>query len=120
MGQVPLDPTRGANAKKAFRRGLSEEHVHANLKACEQTVQKFMDKHADEEPGGGAVMQMTLGETSNTASDVRDRLIDFLDKTVGKTVRGKSSGKDRKSMSVGHTLRDDRRTIHIDTLKPKP
>lgn len=77
-------PTLGANAKKAARRGLSEEHVHANLKACEQTVQSFMDKHAHREPGGGTVMQMTLGETSNTASDVRDRLVDFLDKTVGR------------------------------------
>jgi hypothetical protein len=38
----PSYVTRGANAKKAARRGLSEEHVLANLKACEQTVQSFM------------------------------------------------------------------------------
>lgn len=83
VGQVRIDPTHGTNVKKNARRGLSEEHVHANLNACERTVQQFMDKHADKALGAGAVMLITLGETSNSASDVRDRLVDFIDKTVG-------------------------------------
>ena len=97
-----------ANAKKAARRGLSEEHVGANLKACEETVKHFMAKHASASAaaaatsaaaaaassasgtggtGDGAVMQLMLGETPGSASDVRDRLIDFLDKTAWEHIR---------------------------------
>ena len=78
-----------SNAKKAARRGYSEEHVQANLMACESAVKSLMDKHrasfsssSSDAEIGGSVMQMTLPETTpGAASDVRDRLIDFLDKT---------------------------------------
>jgi len=57
--------------KKASRRGLSQEHVQANLRACEEKVRAFMDvaaAAAERRDVRGAVIQMLLGETSRAGS----------------------------------------------------
>lgn len=72
--------------KKHTRRGLSEEHVDANLKACEHTVCEWMRKRRETATDGttansDAVISMRLEESNGVAYDVRDRMVDFLQKT---------------------------------------
>ena len=77
------------DAKKARRRNLSEAHVSANLAACEETIRAFMTAHPDPR---GATQLFRLEESPDLSSDVRDRLVDFLDKTdVGLLVLGRSN-----------------------------
>ena len=76
-------------SKKARRRGLSEEHVTANLRACEQTVRDWMARkgakvQVKRDEGGRtaqSVISLRLEESPSLATNVRDRLVDFLEKT---------------------------------------
>lgn len=80
------------NAKRVLRRGISQEHVDANLKACEQMLKAWMEAHPNDGPHEGTVMPITLPEGPGVAADVRDRLVDFLDKTdVDLLVLGRSN-----------------------------
>jgi nucleotide-binding universal stress UspA family protein len=86
-------------SRKARRRGLSEEHVTANLRACEETVRDWMARRGaktrDEQGSGQAaqsVISLRLEESPSLAEDVRDRLVDFLEKTdVQLLVLGRSN-----------------------------
>ena len=66
------------DVKKTRRRHLSDAHVSANLASCEETVRAFMTAHPDPR---GATQLFRLEESPDLSSDVRDRLVDFLDKT---------------------------------------
>ena len=79
-------------SRKAKRRGLSEEHVTANLRACEETVRDWMatgrDAKGTPKPASGltkqaaqSVISLRLEESKELADDVRDRLVEFLEKT---------------------------------------
>ena len=79
-------------SRKAKRRGLSEEHVTANLRACEETVRDWMARRRDargvpkpastfEKQAAQSVISLRLEESKELADDVRDRLVDFLEKT---------------------------------------
>ena len=75
-------------SRKARRRGLSEDHVTANLRACEETMRDWMSRQGakvrDEDVSGRAaqsVISLRLEESSSLAADVRDRMVDFLEKT---------------------------------------
>ena len=115
-------PTRGVSraerlGRVAFRRGVVDEavaspvrsrrhpslrrrqenetttsddaHVSANLASCEETVRAFMTAHPDPR---GATQLFRLEESPDLSSDVRDRLVDFLDKTdVSLLVLGRSN-----------------------------
>lgn len=75
--------------KKTRRRHLSDAHVSANLASCEETVRAFMTAHPDPR---GATQLFRLEESPDLSSDVRDRLVDFLDKTdVSLLVLGRSN-----------------------------
>ena len=64
--------------RKMRRRGLSDEHVSANLKACEERVRAFLALAPDPR---GRVHLIRAEEPAEGAADVRDRMLEFLDKT---------------------------------------
>jgi len=68
-------------SRKAQRRGLSEEHITANLRACEETVRDWMIRKGSKLESTKSVISLRLEESPDLASDVRDRLVDFLGKT---------------------------------------
>jgi len=77
------------DVKRTRRRHLSDAHVSANLASCEETVRAFMTAHPDP---CGATQLFRLEESPDLSSDVRDRLVDFLDKTdVSLLVLGRSN-----------------------------